>query len=48
MEKVLMMIKKIYLHIPVRLLNFFAPLYYILPERIRYGKVYVETKKYKS
>ena len=43
MDKLLVLIKKIYLKIPTELLNLVAPIYYLLPRRIRYGKNFWKT-----
>lgn len=46
MEKIILLVKKIYLHIPISFLNFIAPFYHMLPVSLRYGKTYSRTKKY--
>ncbi|MBU3159852.1 AMP-binding protein [Clostridium frigoris] len=39
-------IKKVYIHVPIRLINLAAPIYYLIPDSIRYGSTFKKQKKF--
>ena len=39
-------IKKVYIHVPIKLINIVAPIYYLIPESIRYGSTFKNQKEF--
>lgn len=39
-------IKKVYIHVPIKLINLAAPIYYLIPESIRYGSTFKKQKEF--
>lgn len=39
-------IKKIYIHVPIKIINFAAPVYYLIPDSIRYGSIFKNQKEF--